>query len=139
MPEMEVKEVFSTPICARKQNGGPPGIDQGFSTASCNSHHACTVTLWVTSTHPPPFLPPFLLVQNLSSKQIARTDNMWPNSSSAVKIKGPAGESHSLCLYLYDWFRWGGASSSTLTVRSSQTLLWVHTCQWQTSCQHFMD
>ena len=29
--------------------------------------------------HPPPPVPPFLLAQNLSSKQIAPTDNMWPN------------------------------------------------------------
>ena len=29
-------------------------------------------------THPPPLIPPFLLVQNLSSKQIAPTDNMCP-------------------------------------------------------------
>ena len=30
-------------------------------------------------THPPPLVPPFLLAQNLSSKRIAPTDNMWPN------------------------------------------------------------
>ena len=29
-------------------------------------------------THPPPPIPPFLLVQNLSSKRIAPTDNMRP-------------------------------------------------------------
>ena len=29
-------------------------------------------------THPPPPIPPFLLVQNLSSKWIAPTDNMRP-------------------------------------------------------------
>ena len=32
----------------------------------------------VTQSGPPP-VPPFLLVQNLSSKQIVPTDNMWPN------------------------------------------------------------
>ena len=32
--------MFSRPVCARKQNNGPPGIDQGFHTASCNSRHA---------------------------------------------------------------------------------------------------
>ena len=35
-----MKGAFSMPICARKQTNGPPGADQGFSTASCNSHHA---------------------------------------------------------------------------------------------------
>ena len=29
-------------------------------------------------THTPPPIPPFLLVQNLPSKRIAPTDNMWP-------------------------------------------------------------
>ena len=35
-----MKGVFSTPVCARKQTNGPPGIDQGFSTGSCNRRHA---------------------------------------------------------------------------------------------------
>ena len=29
-------------------------------------------------TRPPPPIPPFLLAQNLSSKRIVPTDNMWP-------------------------------------------------------------
>ena len=49
--------------------------DQGFSTASQGSCHAHGSSRW---THPPPPIPPFLLVQNLSSKQIAPTDNMRP-------------------------------------------------------------
>ena len=36
----KVKGAFSTPVCARKQTNGPPGIDQGFSTGSCNCRHA---------------------------------------------------------------------------------------------------
>ena len=36
----KVKGAFSTPVCARKQTNGPPGIDQGFSTGSCNRRHA---------------------------------------------------------------------------------------------------
>ena len=35
-----MKGAFSTPVCARKQTNGPPGIDQGFSTGSCNRRHA---------------------------------------------------------------------------------------------------
>ena len=33
-------------------------------------------------THPPPLAPPFLLAQNLSSKQIGPTDNMRPKSDA---------------------------------------------------------
>ena len=35
-----MKGAFSTPVCARKQTNGPPITDQGFSTGSCNRHHA---------------------------------------------------------------------------------------------------
>ena len=72
-----MKGAFSTPVCARKQTNFPPGIDQGFSTGSCNHRHA------LSCTHPPPSVPPFLLVQNLSSKQIAPTDSMWAKSDNA--------------------------------------------------------
>ena len=34
---------------------------------------------------PPPPIPPFLLVQNQSSKRIAPTDNMWPKSDDPQK------------------------------------------------------
>ena len=33
---------------------------------------------------PPPPIPPFLLAQNLSSKGIVPTDNMWPKSESGI-------------------------------------------------------
>ena len=43
-------------------------------------------------THPPPLIPPFLLVQNLSSKQIAPTDKHVPKVAWLVRspsvIKG---------------------------------------------------
>ena len=55
------------PVCPRKQANGPPGIDQGFSTGSCDRRHALPARV----VHPP-----FLLVQNLSSKWIAPTDNV---------------------------------------------------------------
>ena len=75
----KVKGVFSTPICARKKTNGTLVIDQGYSTGSYNHHHA---EQW---THPPPPIPPFLLTQNISSKQIAPTDNMQPKSDGAQK------------------------------------------------------
>ena len=81
-----MKGAFSTPVCAKKQTNGPPVIDQGFSTGSCNRRHAlsgraakaflqaaatatmhCQAERW---THPPLPVPPFLLAQNLSSKGI---------------------------------------------------------------------
>ena len=40
-------------------------------------------------TRPPPPTLPFLLAQNLSSKQIAPTDNMWPSCmTSTLMISG---------------------------------------------------
>ena len=53
------------PVCANKVSNGPASADQGFSTASRG--FSCA------ETHPPPPVPPFLLVQNLSSKQISPT------------------------------------------------------------------
>ena len=36
-------------------------------------------------THPPPPVPPFLLVRNLSSKRIVPTDNMQPKTDNAKR------------------------------------------------------
>ena len=69
-------------VCARKQTNGPPGVNQGFSTASCTTAMHCQPE---GSTDPPPPVPPFLLAQNLSSKQIAPTDNMRPKTDDAKK------------------------------------------------------
>ena len=60
------------PVCTRKQKSGPSSADQAISIASYNRRHA-----WSAIAVDP--VPPFLLVQNLSSKQIAPTDNMRPN------------------------------------------------------------
>ena len=70
------------PVCARKQINGPPGIDQGFSTGSCD---ACMHCHPERCTHTPPPVPPFLLVQNQSSKRITPTDNMRPNTDDAKR------------------------------------------------------
>ena len=56
-----------------------PGTDKGFSTASCNSRR---------TQHPPSPVPPFLVVQNLSSKRIVPTDNMRLRSDDAKSIVG---------------------------------------------------
>ena len=65
-------------VRARKQTNGPPGTDQGFSTAIKLQQPPRTVTQRCASTQPP--VSPFLLAQNLSSKRIAPTDNMQPKS-----------------------------------------------------------
>ena len=64
----KVRGVVPEPVCANKARNGPAIADQGSSLASQG---------W---THPPPPTPPFLLVQNLSLKRIAPTDNMWTKS-----------------------------------------------------------
>ena len=75
------------PVCARKQTNGPPSIDQGFSTGSCNSCHALSARVVHPPTHHPPNppVPPFPLVQNLSSKQIVPTDNLQPKTDNAKR------------------------------------------------------
>ena len=71
----EAKGVVPEPVCANKVRNGLASADQGFSTASRQLP-------WST-VHPPPPISPFLLAQNLSSKQIAPTDNMQPKSDNA--------------------------------------------------------
>ena len=73
-----MKGAFSAPVCARKQTNGPPGIDQGFSTGSCNGRHAPPGRGVPHPTSPCP-----TLSENLSSKWIASTDNMWIKTEDA--------------------------------------------------------
>ena len=65
----------STPVCAKRERNGPASADQGLSIASQDSHMCMACHNYA---RPPPPIPPFLLAQNLSSKQIAPTDNMRP-------------------------------------------------------------
>ena len=44
-----MKGAFPTPVCARRQTNGPPGIDQGIYTGSCKGRHA----LSAGAVHPP--------------------------------------------------------------------------------------
>ena len=85
MPEIESlkgkRSVFYTRLC--KKADKQPFL-QPAATATMHCHpEGCT--------HPPLSIPPFLLVQNLSSKLIALTDNMQPKvrqhqeASSVVK------------------------------------------------------
>ena len=62
------------PICVKKERNGQAGANQGFSTASQGSCHVHGTPYWNLPTPP---IPPFLLVQNLPSKQIVPSDKMW--------------------------------------------------------------
>ena len=54
---------FSNPIRAKEEGNGPPSADQGLSTAGPR-----------VETRPSPPVPPFLLAQNLSPKDVAGSD-----------------------------------------------------------------
>ena len=56
---------FSKPVRAREERNGPPGGDQGLSTAKPRSSHLPGPRV---ETRPPPPVPPFLLAQSLSPK-----------------------------------------------------------------------
>ena len=59
---------FSEPICAKEERNAPHSTDQGISAE---------VSMLITPfecTQPPPLVLPFLLVQNLSPKDISRSD-----------------------------------------------------------------
>ena len=62
---------FSKPVRAHEERNGPPGDDQGLSTAS---PEAAMLPGPRVETRPPPPVPPFLLVQSLSPKDIAGSD-----------------------------------------------------------------
>ena len=77
---MRWKEQFSMPVW---QTNGPPCIDCAFL------QEAVTVTMHCQPErcpYPPPPVPPFLLVQNLSSKWIAPTVNMLPKTDDAIVL-----------------------------------------------------
>ena len=57
-----------------------PASTKAFLQAAATVTMHCQAERW---THPPPSLPSFLLVWNLSSKPIAPTDNIWPKSDDA--------------------------------------------------------
>jgi len=69
-----VRSLVSNSIYAKNDRNGPPSANQVTSKDKPRRGHA-VCTLWV---HPPtsPCLPPFLLTQNLSPKDIAGSDIM---------------------------------------------------------------
>ena len=82
--------VVSTAICANKVRSGSASANQKLFYSQPRQP-PCAWHVLNMATHLPP-IPPFLLVQNLSSKRITPTDNVRPNlhdeytrSSSAVK------------------------------------------------------
>ena len=76
----KARGVVPEPVCPNKRNG-PATANHGSSLASQGSCHVHSTPRW---THPPRPILPFLLAQNLSSKRIAPTDNMWPKSDNTI-------------------------------------------------------
>jgi len=68
-----VRSLVSNSIYPKKDRHGPPSANQVASKDEPRHSHA-VCTLWA---HPPtPPVPPFLLTQNLSLKDIAKSDIM---------------------------------------------------------------
>jgi len=65
-----VRSLVSNSIYAKKDRNDPPSANQVASKDEPRRGHA------VCTTHPPPPIPPFLLMQNLSPKDIAGSDIM---------------------------------------------------------------
>ena len=74
----EVKGAFSKPVCARKQTNCPPGIDEGFSTGSCNRRHELSARAVYPATSPCPTLS----ASEEPIFKLAPTDNMGPKSDT---------------------------------------------------------
>ena len=67
----KVRSLVSNSIYTKKDGNGPPSANLVISRDEPRRSHA-VCTLWV---HPPTYpIPPFLLKQNLSPKDIARSD-----------------------------------------------------------------
>ena len=80
--------VFSVPICANKVRNGPASSDQGHSRVNQDSHHVHGTSIY----------PTFFASTNLSSKQIAITDNKRPSQMTpVVKESNTTEDSRSQC------------------------------------------
>jgi len=66
------KTLFEAHSCKKERNG-PLSAKQGLSTAE-PSHSLAFITIQLT--HPPPPIPPFQLMQNLSLKVITGNDTV---------------------------------------------------------------
>ena len=62
---------FSKPVRAHEQRNGSPGMTKGFLQLS---PEAAMLPGLRVETRPPPPVPPFLLAQSLSPKDIAGSD-----------------------------------------------------------------
>ena len=68
-----MRSLVSNSIDAKKDRNGPPSANQVASKDEPRRGHA-VCTLWVH--HPPPPVPPFLLMHKLSPKDITGSDIM---------------------------------------------------------------
>ena len=112
---------------ARKQTNGPPGTDQAFLQLAATSAMCCHPE---RCTHLPHPVPPLIsaIVQNLSSKRIAPTDNMQPKSDNAktVSLVGEGLNRMSILNYfcsckVKSWWLWSWQTGN-MFFRSGDTL-----------------
>ena len=78
----KVKGALSTPFVQESRQKARPSLTKAFLQAAATATMHCQAERW---TYPPPLIPPFLLAQNLFSKWIAPTDNMWPKSDDVKR------------------------------------------------------
>ena len=78
----KMKEAFSHPFMQESRTMAHLALTRAFLRPAATATMHCHP---LGDAHPPPLVPSSLLVQSLPSKQIALTDNMWPNSSAVVK------------------------------------------------------
>ena len=65
------RRLFSKPVHAKEERNGPPELTKVFLQLS---PEAAMLTGPSVETRPPPPVPPILLAQNLSPKDITRSD-----------------------------------------------------------------
>ena len=76
------KERFLRPFVQESRQAAHRTLTKAFLQAAATAAMHCQPERF---THPPPPVPPFLLAQNLTSKRIVPTDNMWPKSDDAKR------------------------------------------------------
>ena len=77
-----MKGAFLRPFVQEGRQMAHPTLTRGFLQAAAAAAMHCQSE---RCTHPPPSVPPFLLVQNLSSKWITPRDSMRPKTDDTKR------------------------------------------------------
>ena len=78
----KVKGAFLCPFVQESKQMAHPALTSTFLQAAAMATMHCRPE---RCTYPPPPVPPFRLAQNLSSKWIVPTDNMWPKTDNGKR------------------------------------------------------